>query len=111
MWTYVVLALAALANMVGSVHQVAGPLERHPLPVRFIAQKGFDPFPMDVGRPLDFEEIRDSQLYQRVAHRCGIERTFASNRSVYWLISSDSPFLALVLRPPAHRGRLRDRCR
>jgi hypothetical protein len=39
----------------------------------FIAQKGVDPFPMDVRCPLRIEKIRDSQLHQRVPHWRGVE--------------------------------------
>ena len=54
-------------------HEIAGTFERRPLPVRFISQKSVDSFPMNVSRPLGLTKIRDSQLHQGVAYRCGVE--------------------------------------
>ena len=55
------------------VHQVAGSFQRRAVPMRFIAQKRIDLFPMDVRRSLGLEKIRDRQLHQRVPHGRRVE--------------------------------------
>jgi len=43
------------------------------VPVGFIAQQCFDPFSMNVGRPLGLEEVGDGKLHQDIPHGCRIE--------------------------------------
>ena len=41
--------------------------------MRFVAEQGMDPFPMDVSGPLRLEKVVNRQLQKNIPHRCGIE--------------------------------------
>ena len=55
------------------IHAIAGAFESCSITVRFIAEQGIDPFPLDVSGPLRAEEIVNRQLQKNIPHRCGIE--------------------------------------
>lgn len=57
----------------GPVHETARAFQGCSITVRFVAEQGVDPFPVDVGGPLCPKDIVSRQLQKDVPHRCGIE--------------------------------------
>ena len=55
------------------IYPIAGALEGCSIAVRFVAEQGIDPFPMDVSGPLRAEKIVNRQLQKNIPHRCRIE--------------------------------------
>ena len=55
------------------VHPIACALEGCSITVRFVAEQGIDPFPMDVSGPLRAKEIVNRQLQKNIPYRRGIE--------------------------------------
>ena len=55
------------------IHEIARPFQGCSITVRFVADQGVDPLPMDVCGPFRAKEIVNGQLQKNIPHRCGIE--------------------------------------
>ena len=55
------------------VHETSGAFQDCAIAVRFVSEKGVDPLPMDICRPLGLKDIVNGQLQKNIPHRCGIE--------------------------------------